>query len=178
MPIKQHLPLLDQQSGSMVQVTRAHERTHSGEFFAIMTIASGVNSGETKRWLISTPITKSVRFSFTIAADAKSQIRFYEEPVVTVSGTSLNPYCTNRVIDTAPDVLVFEDTTITSPGPLMLSVDTIGSAGGAAHAAVGGHSDMSISEWILKPNTNYLIEATANGDTANFALRASYYEID
>lgn len=171
---KDILPHVDALTGALTIQPHIHHKVHEGQLFSLIHEAVDIASASSQYYLIRTPSTGIVHFNYTIAADAKSRVRFYEAPTTTADGAVLTPVNTNRLIDSPTTLLAFTGPTVSAPG-LLINVDLVGAQGGKHGPSVSGHADMTISEWNLKQSTDYLIQAEANGATTSFALQASFY---
>lgn len=101
-------------------------------------------------------------------------VELFEAPTTSANGTAKTPLNKNRNSTTVSKTLVYMNPTITANGTL-LATRQILQVGGGAHIE-GGEASIS-SEWILKPNTKYIIKITnSSGGSINFSSSFYYYE--
>lgn len=95
---------------------------------------------------------------------------FYAEPTVSADGTPVSVVNHNQRSTNVPTCSVFDAPTTSANGvlldPYILGTDK--KAGG---------SERQVNEWVLKPNTYYLILITANS-ASNYVMKIDWYETD
>jgi hypothetical protein len=106
---------------------------------------------------IKTPdSTKWAHLNYNISNTMEAEFEWYEAPTVTGNGTGITSYNRNRNSLTEATTLFYHTPTTTGNGTLLATRRE-----GAGKTA--GGSARSVSEWILKRNTSYLIVLTSRG---------------
>lgn len=94
-----------------------------------------------------------------------------ELPTVSNVGTPITPYNLNRASTNTSQMKVYSGA-ITSGGTVIYT-DKILDIGGGAHTQ-GGNAGV-ISEWVLKPNSDYIITLTNNATSSTEWVGAFYF---
>lgn len=103
------------------------------------------------------------------------KIELFESPTVSANGTPYSPKNRNRISTRISSMAVFTAPTITSDGTKLME-RIIPQVGGGAHES-GGDSGV-VGEWVLKPNTDYIIKITNEAtSTTTYGASFFYYEI-
>lgn len=112
---------------------------------------------------------------FEVSASAgATKIEIFESPTTTANGTAITPLNKNRSSTRTSLTSVYFNPTVSANGTL-LATRQILSIGGGAHTE-GGGTGIS-SEWVLKPNTKYIVKITnLSGSTITYASSFYYYE--
>lgn len=142
----------DARTGSAVGIDYSQERIHSGKSY-IATFktpdASPLADNATIDFLIiNGPV--GIDFIFTSSGTGDIEVQFYEGTAVTGNGTSVPVVGLNRERSLAQTPAVFRAPTISNDGSLLYNdIRTFGVEPQFTHNA----------EWVLRPNTNYLVRA-------------------
>lgn len=98
---------------------------------------------------------------FDIAgSDGNMSVNMYEAPTISADGIPVDIIARNRAKSEAPTHTVFANPTITGVG-LLLEHSEVFSTGSQGSHLTGSSGNIS-EDWILKPNTEYLIQITNN----------------
>lgn len=154
--------------------TAVHHYIHAGSYYTFSHIFDGVTDGASKYVLIQTG-DLSVHFISGFTAGGQTEISFQENATVSANGTSMNTYNHLRSSDETALSKVFYGSTITSGGDVFAKSLTTG--GTSSPSRVGGVSEQR-EEYVLKPNTAYLVNATnTSGGTIDISVSGSFYEM-
>lgn len=164
--------LVGTRSRPNVVVSDMTDNIHSGVAFDVSGYTASLANGSSLIFLGKTG-AKQVHFhGFNIVTSAGlATIEFFEGTTVSANGTAVSTPNKNRNSTTTATMQVYSGSTVTSNGTLLASRHIL-SVGGGAHIE-GGEANVS-SEWLLKPNTNYMFKITNSSGSA-IALSASFY---
>lgn len=151
---------------SITTIDEVHKKIHDGKRFVACESGSLV-SGAVKRFLITTDGV-SAHFIYGVNADSGMTIKFYEAPTVTAPGTEIANYNRDRDSDIVSELIVKEDGTVSANGTL-INCDLSGAS--VPHSA---GSAVERDGFILKKETTYLLELTANANL-NYAAKLDWY---
>lgn len=163
-------------SWALTTIPFEHHEIHDGSAF----VASGtadLASGGTIQALIKTPAgTKFAHAALEVITEAEAAFNFYEGYVVGAAGTvGTNVAAQNRNRNSSGTA-----TTLIYTGPSVgTAAGTIGTLIYASHwnASKGPNIERGVSEWVLKPNTQYLLEVVNATAAANYtAWAVNWYE--
>lgn len=117
---------------------------------------------------------KPIHVRFSSFTDKLISVRLFEDTVVSADGTPRSVINRNRTSTNTAAAQIFQDPTITSDGTAIVS-GTL--PGGSKKDSIGGIFD-GITEWVLKPNTNYSAQMINNlsGAAAITELTAIFME--
>jgi len=134
-------------------VINTHGKNNLGQLYQVSYTALAVKEALNLTFLIDltshTFTSSRIHARIKTAAENNAEVRFYEEPVVTSSGTPVVAYNRNRELATAPEALFYHTQTVTSSGTL-LSTSII-----SEHESI---EPQLIQEWVLPDGNSYLIE--------------------
>lgn len=152
---------------SIVELGHPHDDIHEGFKYIASDLVTGLGAGATQLYLLITPSTvPKIHMLFDIISTPGLDITIFEGPAVTVNGTPVAAINQNRGSNNTAALSVFKTPTVTANGT-QLQIQEIGS--GNASGKFGGNTsvDRNESEYLLKPNTAYLIkEVTLSNSTA------------
>jgi len=153
--------LLTDPDGGMYVVDELSHAVHEGRAFMVST--TGVIDSEASINMLGRTGDKEVHFAgFQISAsDGNLSVHMYESPTTTADGTPVTIVARNRASSIVPTHKVFSGPTVTGVGTILehSHVYSTGSQGAHLSAGQGALSE----DWVLKPNTDYLIEITNDG---------------
>ena len=165
----------DQFTGARSSMNSDHVYIHKGRLFETFRNAS-VNAAATMdiSFLTSATGYVHIRPSAVSTSGDKVTIAFYEGVIMTV-GTGMTAYNHNRNSVIVPTAIVKHTPTVTNTGTL-IAQGYIGGGTGVGGSRSGGERG-DINEWVLKPNTQYLLRLT-NGSSAANIIQANvlWYE--
>lgn len=101
---------------------------------------------------------RRLHFVFSVAAGADATVELYEDPTITGPGVELDLVNMERQISDAQDwgLIVYRTTVVAAAGNLLQEVFI---PGGPKKDSVGGGFEQ-VSEWLLSPNTEYILRVT------------------
>lgn len=162
---RQIINFLDDLVDAHVVISEEHHAVHEGLAY----VASGgatLALSAVKDILIATPndAENLVHLLIQVRGSGESNVLFYEAPTTSV-GTPVTPRNRNRNASDTTAVTVLDTPTVTAVGTLLLE-EHFGSG-----RQTGGET-RSEGEFVLKPNTKYLIRITseANGNDISWHL--------
>ena len=155
-----------------------HAYIHEGIFFEIynkFTLASAA----TRVVTFKTPVGIYLHYkptSLVTSAD-KVTIEFFEGATVTAAtGTTVIPSNHNRNSTLTSGVTLLDAPTVTANGTKFAQVYIPG-ATGIGGTRTGASAGLSNSEWVLKPNTVYMIRGTNGSSGSNdIQINFEWYE--
>lgn len=165
----------DPTTSELQEIDSVHEHIHRGEHFHRCRLDTGVTVASPKRFLFIIPNTsKRIHFVFMIESGAGDiKVEFFENPTVTLNGTSLTPINHNRNSSKVSVLQVFVDPTITVDGDLLICLQSgTTTAGGKASGSV-----THLDEFILRQNTIYQMKTTTLA-TVDVSSEFEWYEMD
>ena len=151
-----------------------HSYIHEGIFYESynkFTLAAGAKRVVT----IKAPVGKYLHYRPTnlVTSADKVTIEFYEGATVTAAtGTAVTPSNHNRNSATASGVTLLDAPTVTADGTKFAQVYIPG-ATGIGGTRTGQSAGTSGSEWVLKPNTVYMIKVT-NGSSGSNDIQVNF----
>lgn len=99
------------------------------------------------------PVIGKSKYSLT----QPTEVFFYEDAVIDVSGNSLTLINYNRITTNTASTEIYYSPTINTSGNEILHAYIPASTSAHPLSASGGSAE-EISFWLLKPNTNYLVQ--------------------
>ncbi len=164
----------DTVSGAPYWLDVAHYEIHyGGMFHAEFTNSSVANNG-TVNVLMSTGDTGGHAI-FEVAVGGQSSVQFWEAPTAATGSTVVPAFNMNRWLTRTAESLIYAAPTITATGELTL-VNRIIPAGATVQTRVGGQSSKGV-EWVLAPNTDYLLRVTnTSGGAVPVSVMLEWYE--
>ena len=157
-------------------VIDTHGKNNLGQLYQVSYSSHAVKEAQNLTFLIDlaqVSFTGSrVHAKIKTAAESNTEVRFYETPVVTSSGTPIIGYNRNRELATAPETLFYHHPIVTSSGTL-LSTSII-----SDHISI---EPPIIQEWILPDDGVYLIEMLdmINGTAGNdMSVAIEFFETE
>lgn len=162
-PIRVVSPV-DDINGAVEMMDIVHHEVHQGEMFHTEYSAS-VNNGANLDVQVTTIETKESHMTAVVAAGGQCLVYLYEAPN-TSAGTGLSVYNMRRIntTHTSPYTAVHTPT-VTGVGTTPLINGRLIPGGTATPSRVGGET-RAATEWILAPNTKYLLRITNNSGGA------------
>lgn len=169
---------VDQLTGSVTTIDEQHRLIHEGMVYTCVDRQTSVANGANADWLLITNgAYPHFRKMHVALENADADLYLYEDTEVSGNGTEVTPRNNNRNSTRVSNTQVFSGPTVTDVGDTVLDQLYIPDTGGFFATAAQGE-DIG-EEWILKPNTNYLIRLTNNsGGAITVGLYLSFYEID
>lgn len=161
-------------------ITLPHDRVHAGRFYSTQYLALSVSNDAYIDILLKTD-RHGVHTVFEAAAGGDAIAELYEETEVSSDGTQIGIVNHNRKLAASHPTLIeaYHSPTVTNVGVKLSEKMTPGGTGGSAIGATGHSEGRAGTEWILKPDVNYLLRLTNKAGNAQFLqLALSFYEYD
>lgn len=157
-------PLLtDEITGALSTIDVVHHEIHEGEYFFTEYSAS-VNNAASLQIRILTG-ANGLHFESDIGVSGQSQLYFYEAPTIS-DGTVLTVYNRKRTDTThTTPFQAWHTPTVGGVGTTPLIPGRLIPGGTNPGTRIGGTSGQR-KEWILKPNTEYLVRITNTSGSA------------
>jgi hypothetical protein len=154
-------------------LTSVHRRVHNSNYFDADHIFSAVASGASAFFHFKTGDYEAHAI-FAATVGGRSILTLYEDADLSGDGTSVSIVCHNRKDVRSPLSSIYHTPTINSNGS-QVSQELI--AASSRGQTIGGSTRVDREEWVLKPNTSYLLEAV-NETTGDIDIQAkvSFYE--
>lgn len=147
--------LTDEITGATVTIPVVHHEVHEGETFSVSLFSLTNPNGAMITLMLRTQTTQYGHLTFTVAAGGDAQVRLHENPVVTSAGLVFTARNMKRTSTSGAEIVPSGNPTYTD-GTILTNFLVPGGAGGNSQGGVGRQS----TEWILRLNTDYLIELT------------------
>lgn len=175
----------DDISDGLVVIDYAHHEAHEGDAFETTAVDTAMGDGDDIVLAFKTPAgTKRMHLLVEFATAAGGHVDILEGPTWTNQSGSLNPIFNRKrevsmgssgvLEDQAQAGFVASDNMILDPTSL---------AGGTlihTHYTFGSNktpaTGRGVTEWLLKPDTQYAIRITADGVSNGCQLRLEWYE--
>lgn len=155
-----------------------HKYTHQGKLYETFDLQTIASSG-TYSYELTTPASSTAYVHYRwgqIASSAdKVKIELNEGATLT-GGASMTSYNHNRNSSNTAEVVVKKGVTVSDAGTQIDQIYMGGGTGNGANAS-GTESAGGTHEWVLKPETTYLIRVT-NGSSSsnNVEVNLTWYE--
>lgn len=165
---------VDSTNNALRTQAEVHSKIHDGEFFTF-SATSDVNAAASLEILISVPATHSVHARFLGNVTGNVTVLLTEGPTTSAAGVAATAQ-NRRRSGTPPtaNVTITLGPTVTADGTTLY--DGVIPAGAGPHG--GGGSSGSFEEWILKPDTDYLIRITnITASTIKAGQVMDFYEV-
>lgn len=156
----------DEESRVPVVIDFVHHQGHNGLIFqgsyATVSETDGeIGDNDNLDFLISVG-DQDVHVIWRLACGGTSQQFLYENPTVSDNGTEIELNCMNRDRINIKPATMFHTPTITDVGDLLSQALVPGGEGGNAE----GNISRQQTEWILAPNSLYLVRVTNRAGNA------------
>jgi hypothetical protein len=158
----QRFPLLDDSNNSQITVDLAHFKLHHGDSFVVTDIVESLTT--TKKWMLTTADSLSLpHMIFDDNTTGESSI-IITEGGDRIGTTSIIPVNRNRSSANTTGVVVHRDVSGgTTDGDVVIYSNRKGSTGNPSRGQTPG-APRGIQEFVLKPDTKYLIAVTTYAD--------------
>ena len=167
-------------TGAFRTIETEHAYIHEGIFYESynkFTLAAGAKRVVTIKPAAGTYL--HYRPTNLVTSADKVTIEFYEGATVTAAtGTAATPSNHNRNSALASAVTLLDAPTVTANGTKFAQVYIPG-ATGTGGTRTGASAGVSNSEWVLKPNTVYMVKVTNGSSGSNdIQINFQWYEED
>ena len=167
---------IDASTETLQMIEYEHHEIHSGSHFSYTQSSSDWDIADPVEILLTTPASlKYVHLIWEFNASLNTTVTFYETSTHT-AGAALTAFNNNRVVATAPTLVLNVSADDNADGTEIYTADFGISAGGGATRISGGGASRGSREWVLAPNKKYLFRALSGSDTSSYSLHFSWYE--
>ena len=160
----------DEATSSVVAVGDLHSKAENGESYQYKFVTKGVNTGETFGFVMVTPADVTVDWMLSVDANKEFDVCVYQGISGTVSSTEITTIYYKNLNATDTRTLKFYERGTAITGLVCIDPGTAG-----YEKKSGGTHDTN-GEWILQKGMTYLIDITAQENTANFTVWSLAYE--
>ena len=159
-----------------VTITYEHHQVHEGESHEYNYLISSLASGSNQDFRVNVPAgltatTRAPHVIFEVISTLEAELYLYEDMTYTVGngGTLQTTYNRNRSSATTPGMTIYLSPTPATTGN-NLWIGLVGSGRAAGGEARG------MTEWVLKPNADYLFRVTSRAAGNKIVVRLIWYE--
>ena len=164
---------IDEIANAVVLIGYPHHKVHDGDMFQVSYYDNAVADDANVTFLVRVG-AKPAHMTFAGSVGGDAEALMYENPAISNIGTSLAEWCMNRVANKIPETTVFHTPTATNDGAEMHASFV---PGGAHPTQAPGGSARAGTEWILAPDTDYLIRIINRaGSEQEISLVVQWYE--
>ena len=170
----------DQFAHAVTVIQEQHRLIHDGMFFTTSGKQTGFADATSVEFLISPPAGCFPHIQSMVLNFGRGDIDFeaYEGPTVTDNGTALPTRNVNRNSTNTPALNLYANPTTTDDGVMGFQLWVPPTGTGTGQSANGTAGVGQGSEWILKPETQWLVRLTNNsGSTIDWSYEFSWYEL-
>jgi len=158
-----------------IQVYRTveHQMVHQGKtFMSDIDYGSSVGSAISNVLIRTNATTVHLRKVTGYNSAGTLTIKIFERPTLTSSGTGVPAICSNRHPEEINSNIahIFSGAVASANGTLLTTHYNFGKADS------GDLQNDGVPEYILAPNSNYMISIEHSGSTATVALSVAWYE--
>ena len=169
--------VLDGRDSARRMIEYAHDAVHYDNFITANDYdpSAMLVDGSTRNYLIKVPSEFELHSVIRVEAGGACDVSIYEGSVVTNDGTAIlharnNRYSNKNILTT------YLNPTISDNGTLFFRFRLFGTSSGSANQQLGGETRNG-QEWVLKPNTNYVVSITSNAGNNKVGIIHDYYEV-
>lgn len=166
----------DETTGAALVIDTVHHEVHEGEMFHASHTNGSVSNGASLDVLLVTGATVETHVSWEVFAGGQVTVYLYEGATTSAAGTAVVAYNMKRDSLNTPEATVTHTPTVTATGTTALINGRILPGGTSPTTRVGG-GIRSGAEWILAPETQYLLRVTnTSGGTIAVNVGLEWYE--
>lgn len=166
---------VDDVTGALTVVDSVHHHVHEGEMYHAEYLWTSVLNNASANILLVTG-AKYPHLVFAINAGGACYVYLYEQCTTIADGTALPAYNMKRHSGGISASMVYHTPTMNALGPAL--VTRYLSGGNSPTTRVGGGVRTG-TEWLIKPNSKYLIRSTnVSGSAVVMSIAVEYYEED
>lgn len=155
----------DETTGAALFIDTVHHEVHEGEMFHASHTNGSVANGVSLDVLLVTGAGVESHVSWEVFAGGLVTIYLYEAATTSAAGTAVPTYNMKRDSLNTPEATVTHTPTVTATGTTALVNWRILPGGNSPTTRVGG-GIRSGAEWILSPETQYLLRVTNTSGAA------------
>ena len=170
---------IDEKTEAHVIIDEVHSMGHEGfVYHASGKVAGLVNAGTAEFLLVTGAVEGHFQRMGLTFGRGDIDIHSYEGATASNDGTPITSYCTNRVLANTPTMVMSGSPTVTDDGTLIHTLWATPTTTGTGQSSGGVQRVTQGEEWIMKPNTKYLVRITNNsGVTISYAYDILWYEV-
>jgi len=169
---------VDEHSGAVGVIEQEHLKIHAGKLFTlskrlVLDDAGGTNPIHEFLGVVPADLFPHFRKLAVVTDGSGFDVDFYEAPTTTDDGTAVTSKNNKRNSTNEAGLLIYDAPTVTDDGELLESIMATGTKQSGALGSEGSN------EWILKPDTKYLIRITNNtagAASSRFVINMFWYE--
>jgi len=174
--------LADPHSGAIITAEIEHAQIHAGNGYSLSGKVATLANTATMQILARTgAIPVHWRAATMTVSDGDCDIYFYESPTITADGSLETSFNKNRLSTNTSTLDIYSTPTISANGTELeygYIPDASGGGGGGGGRSSGGEAQRVGGEWILAPNTEYLVTVTNNsGGAISLGYTFFWYEL-
>ncbi len=163
----------DETTGAALVIDTVHHEVHEGEMFHASHTNGSVSNGANLDMLLVTGATVETHVSWDVFAGGQVTVYLYEGATTSAAVAAYNM---KRDSLNTPEATVTHTPTVTATGTTALVNGRILPGGTSNQTRVGG-GIRSSAEWILAPETQYLLRVTnTSGGTIAINVGLEWYE--
>ena len=170
----------DKLSHSVTTITEQHRLVHDGMYFIVSGKQTGLVNGGTTEFLVSPPADCFPHIQTMVLNFGRGDVDFeaYEGPTITDNGTPIPAQNVNRNSSITPELNLYANPTTTDDGSQEFQLWVPPTATGTGQSANGIEGLGNANEWVLAPETPWLIRITNNsGATIDWSYQFAWYEV-
>jgi hypothetical protein len=172
---REHMRVYDAYAHATTVIQEQHRLIHDGMMFHASGRAVDVGVGANYDVLINVPagLYPHMQKLLWTLESGPCDLKVYEGATTSADGTTITAFNLNRISSITPDLVGTHTPTVTGVGTLIHDryVATAGKDTGLVAVTAG-------EEWILQPDTKYLIRLTNNtGSILDLGFEMSWYEL-
>ena len=155
------------EDGNVVVLTRRHEIGHEGGMFSVSGEAV-LGDGGTQIFLVQVG-AKELHFAWNVAAENDCDYQIFEDPTFSAAGTAVTPVNHNRTSARTLQATLTHTPTTSDNGTEIWEQHIVANFFSAAAV-------QAEAEFILAPDTDYLIKFESNAASNTTAWQLYFYE--
>lgn len=162
---------LEHGENAPITISFEHHMIHEGYHY-IATFSATLGAAATLRILFVTPASTvaDIHLFYEASNGLGGTWILYEDTTTTADGTVMTAVNSKRASTNTANLKIYHTPNVTSPGTALTTF--IAGAGNR-----GGGEDKRDNEIILKPNTKYMLQFTADGNNTPAAANLLWYEL-
>lgn len=165
----------DELTGAALMIDTVHHEAHEGEMFHASQVWASVSNGASVEMALALGATHDAHVTWDVVAGGQVFVQMWEAPTYASLGTAVPAWNMNRTFTNTATAVLYGAPTITATGAITL-VQRILPGGTSNQTRVGGGIRQG-TEWILAPETVYLMRITNQAGTAvPVNVAAEWYE--
>jgi len=154
---------VDNATDALIMIQETHSQIHEGDMFSYCNTTDIANSGNFTILFVTPNNGLGTHIVFVVETEAEAGFQIWESANVSANGTmDMHIVNRNRTSANLSAVMIYNTPTLNSLGSMICDKHW------GTGKGVGGE-DRAAEEWLLKPNTKYIIRVTNFTTSANYA---------